>query len=548
MMRRIHRTAGGVGSAGGAGATGVPGKTTLIEQLVQRGGAGAPVAAPIRERAEQATGADLSGVRVHTDGASAEAAASVGARAYAVGQDVHFGAGNYQPGTAAGDRLIAHELVHTIQQRDAATGPQCQLEVSAPGDAAEVEADRVADAVMSGGTAAVSERGAAIARDTDPGATGWDAKDLNPAYKTPRTANFQIEDKDRVGAVDKYRDKVQGDPKMTASASEVAGGKGTKVNDIHLAPEDIYYIVGQHLDDVGKGREKQVQTYLDQMVEAFRIMKIDTVEAMALYLAHAAGETMFAYLTEGQVKDKTSGDHQTPDDKRQAFLDEPDKLNEAQDAAGPRRYANTKDKAHGTVDPANKIDPAKNPTYKDTFIGRGPVQVTHDYEYVKCLVILEEMAKTASEADRATIDEAVKEIKLDPRQAANPKYTFLFSAAFMHESGGVAAAAQVNQGNATFSGRANDPSANWVAGGGFDIYANYDEASAGLAAAKKSGDPKAIEAAQKKFNEWAGHRSRAVIKSQAYGRGLERQKAILARQEKEGGYHDSAGAWQPTVI
>jgi hypothetical protein len=55
---------------------------------------------------------DLSGVRVHTDTVAAESAAAVGARAYTVGQDLVFGAGEYRPGTEEGLRLIAHEVGH----------------------------------------------------------------------------------------------------------------------------------------------------------------------------------------------------------------------------------------------------------------------------------------------------------------------------------------------------------------------------------------------------------------------------------------------------
>lgn len=55
-------------------------------------------------------------VRVHTDGRAAESASSLNARAYTVGTDIVFGAGQYAPGTAVGDRLLAHELTHTIQQ------------------------------------------------------------------------------------------------------------------------------------------------------------------------------------------------------------------------------------------------------------------------------------------------------------------------------------------------------------------------------------------------------------------------------------------------
>jgi hypothetical protein len=65
---------------------------------------------------EQAFGRDFGGVRVHTGAAAAKSTADVAATAYTVGSDIVFGAGAYAPGTAAGDRLLAHELAHTIQQ------------------------------------------------------------------------------------------------------------------------------------------------------------------------------------------------------------------------------------------------------------------------------------------------------------------------------------------------------------------------------------------------------------------------------------------------
>ena len=101
-------------------------------------------------RSRSATGADLSGVRVHTGAASAEAAAAVQARAYTVGHDVHFGAGQYQPHTREGQRLLAHELVHTVQQGPAGAKAQHKLEVSEPGDDAEREADQLADHIVDG--------------------------------------------------------------------------------------------------------------------------------------------------------------------------------------------------------------------------------------------------------------------------------------------------------------------------------------------------------------------------------------------------------------
>lgn len=107
--------------------------------------AGQPLAPELRRKLERALAVDLSAVRVHTGRASEAAAAAVGANAYTVGQDIHFAAGQFQPGTAAGYRLIAHEVAHTLQQGSASA--TSELVVSSPGDSAEREADHIADEV-----------------------------------------------------------------------------------------------------------------------------------------------------------------------------------------------------------------------------------------------------------------------------------------------------------------------------------------------------------------------------------------------------------------
>lgn len=66
---------------------------------------------------ERALGADLRDVRVHADTESARSAKSMHASAYAVGQDIHFGAGRFQPHTNEGRDLLGHELIHVLQQR-----------------------------------------------------------------------------------------------------------------------------------------------------------------------------------------------------------------------------------------------------------------------------------------------------------------------------------------------------------------------------------------------------------------------------------------------
>jgi hypothetical protein len=61
-------------------------------------------------------GADFDAVRIHTD----PNAAHLDALAYTVGTDIFFAPGRFQPGTANGDLLLAHELTHVMQQRDGA--------------------------------------------------------------------------------------------------------------------------------------------------------------------------------------------------------------------------------------------------------------------------------------------------------------------------------------------------------------------------------------------------------------------------------------------
>lgn len=68
-----------------------------------------------RQRMESGFGRGLTGVRIHTGDRAASLAADMGARAFTVGKDVYFGAGQYQPGSTDGDHVLAHELAHTVQ-------------------------------------------------------------------------------------------------------------------------------------------------------------------------------------------------------------------------------------------------------------------------------------------------------------------------------------------------------------------------------------------------------------------------------------------------
>lgn len=80
------------------------------------GGGGDPLPTEERRFFEPRFGNDLSTVRVHTDGSAAAAARALGADAFTLGRDIAFAEGQYQPGSASGRLLIAHELAHVVQQ------------------------------------------------------------------------------------------------------------------------------------------------------------------------------------------------------------------------------------------------------------------------------------------------------------------------------------------------------------------------------------------------------------------------------------------------
>ena len=144
LAARVQRKAEG----GAAGSVAIP----------ESGGSKLPGA--VRAKMEPKLGADLSDVQVHTGGESAQAASGLGARAFTVGNDVHFGAGEFAPGSKEGDRLLAHELTHVVQGKKSGVQRKADEhgggaggaehgggEVSHPDEPAEKEADAVADGV-----------------------------------------------------------------------------------------------------------------------------------------------------------------------------------------------------------------------------------------------------------------------------------------------------------------------------------------------------------------------------------------------------------------
>ena len=89
---------------------------------VKLAGGGADVGSPLpagsRREMEGAFGSDFSSVRVHTSSEAAQLSRSLKASAFTYGDHIFFDQGSYDPESASGKELLAHELTHTIQQRD----------------------------------------------------------------------------------------------------------------------------------------------------------------------------------------------------------------------------------------------------------------------------------------------------------------------------------------------------------------------------------------------------------------------------------------------
>jgi hypothetical protein len=108
-------------------------------------GTGASLDNATRADLEPALGSDFSDVRVHTDSQADALNRAVSAEAFTTGKDIFFRSGNYNPGSADGRKLLAHELTHVVQQRSAPA--QSDLTVSSPEDSSEKEASSVADSL-----------------------------------------------------------------------------------------------------------------------------------------------------------------------------------------------------------------------------------------------------------------------------------------------------------------------------------------------------------------------------------------------------------------
>jgi hypothetical protein len=101
----------------------------LESQIQAIQGGGRPLTESDRAFFEPRFGHDFNQVRVHTGAQAAKSARVVNAQAFTIGQNIMFGERQYAPDTAKGQKLLAHELTHVVQQNPShrkqnATAPQ----------------------------------------------------------------------------------------------------------------------------------------------------------------------------------------------------------------------------------------------------------------------------------------------------------------------------------------------------------------------------------------------------------------------------------------
>jgi hypothetical protein len=220
----------------------------------------------------------------------------------------------------------------------------------------------------------------------------------------------------------------------------------TADKDVEITLDELFYVfpdlaADAEADPTVKGK---AESYLAQVNQAFKVMELDTVEAQATYLAHAFAESdQFRRLTEATAGQKR-------------YVEGPE--NERLDTKGLEALYPEGSQRRRTIDPIGDW----------SFIGRGPLQVTHRHIYIRVLAQLEARAdalEAAGDTEGAALcREAVAAVKADPREASNPKFAFLFSAAFMKEMGGDVKANK--PGEKTFSGFGAESS--WMTGSNRD--------------------------------------------------------------------------------
>jgi hypothetical protein len=215
-----------------------------------------------------ALGRDVSHVRVHDDDQADRLSQSLNAAAFTIGSDIFFRARHYNPGTAPGRRLLAHELVHVAQQE---VGPRTAHRYHlAPADhPGERVADRAADDMLLRGRAqpvTTSPRGPLIQRKAF---IGWDPLSARRAEfgGSLREKTERKQAPRRAGPVAEVRGRAR---ERGEDAEGARGRARQQAEDLPQVKRKRFVKVPYELADLGVGERQLARILVDYKSRYFR--------------------------------------------------------------------------------------------------------------------------------------------------------------------------------------------------------------------------------------------------------------------------------------
>jgi outer membrane protein OmpA-like peptidoglycan-associated protein len=293
--KRLQRQA--AAGAGGGHAKAPPSVHTVLR------GSGQPLDRGLRSAMEPRFGRDFSQVRIHADTKAGESARDVSALAYTVGRNIVFAPGQYQPASRDGQRLIAHELTHTVQQGFSATAPSTSLRVDSNNTPHEREAARASGSIGEGAGAVAQTVGPVVQRqatsdpDADPAASPGPDPDKGPGtiviwfkldsveFRKDAEADSQVHFDDALAAVKKHLADAgaagtitlngyasdEGDPSHNLSLSQRRADKVKQLMEAAGVPPGRITAVGKGTANDFPGRQwnRRVEVQLEPKVTSY---------------------------------------------------------------------------------------------------------------------------------------------------------------------------------------------------------------------------------------------------------------------------------------
>ena len=198
-----------------------------------QGSQGQGLESSIQALSESGFSHNFADVRVHADSQAASVAGGVAARAFTVGHDIVFNAGEYQPHSREGQGLIAHELAHTVQQRNIDTKALKNLEIASRDSEVETQAQAASTNALAGHHVQMpASSEAMIARETKDQAP-QPADDARP-YTTEEEKKLHDENVKAAfqaaasEIVQKYGDQIKNWQNLTLAQREEVGKAAIK--------------------------------------------------------------------------------------------------------------------------------------------------------------------------------------------------------------------------------------------------------------------------------------------------------------------------------